>query len=134
MYLIDMTFYWAKTDPHRHALVQPELITTYGALAQGIESCASRIEQMQLDRREPIGIAIANPAFLAASVFAVLRSGYSAAMTRTALLPLLRPIGIRNLIYDSQGLMLSGGRNMRFEPSWVSGGGASASEARPSLA
>jgi acyl-coenzyme A synthetase/AMP-(fatty) acid ligase len=121
MYLIDMIVYWAKTDPHRHALVQPELITTYKALAEGIESCAARIEQLQLDRDEPIGISIANPAFFAAAAFAVLRSGCSAAMVRAALLPLLRPIGIRNLIYDSQGLMLSGGRNIRFEQSWVSG-------------
>jgi len=122
MYLIDMIFYWAKTDPHRHALVQPELITTYKALADAIESCAARIEELQLDRGEPIGIAIANPSIFAAAVFAVLCNGYSAAMTRTALLPLLRPIGIRNLIYDSQGLMLSGGRNIRFDPSWIAGG------------
>ena len=130
MYLIDMIFYWAKADPHRHALVQPDLITTYKALADGIESCAARIEQLQLDRGEPIGISIANPAFFAAAAFAALRSGYSTAMVRTALLPLLRSIGVRNLIYDSQGLMLSGGRNIRFEPSWVSGTAPPAAKTR----
>jgi acyl-coenzyme A synthetase/AMP-(fatty) acid ligase len=119
MFLIDMIFYWAKADPHRHALVQPDLITTYKALADAIESCAVRIEELQLDRSEPIGIAITNPSIFAAAIFAVLRCGYSAAMVRTALLPLLRPIGVRNLIYDAQGLMLSGGRNIRFDPSWI---------------
>jgi acyl-coenzyme A synthetase/AMP-(fatty) acid ligase len=130
VYLIDMIFYWAKTDPHRHALVQPELIATYKALADAIVSCAARIEDLQLDRGEPIGISIANPAFFAAATFAILRSGYSAAMARTALLPLLRPIGIRNLIYDSQGLMLSGGRNIRFDPSWIAAGREASSSAR----
>jgi acyl-CoA synthetase (AMP-forming)/AMP-acid ligase II len=120
MYLIDMIFYWAKSDPQRHALVQPDLITTYSGLADAIESIAARIEQLGLNRREPIAVSISSPSFFAAIVFALLRNGYSAALVRPGLLPLLQSAGIRNLIYDSQGLMLSGGRNVRFDPSWLS--------------
>src|SRR5262249_17877186 len=116
-----MIFYWAKTDPHRHALIQPELVTTYQALADAIESPADRIEQLDLDRREVVGVCVASPSFFIVVVLALLRSGYSVALLRPALLPLLQPAGIRNLIYDSQGLMLSGGRNIRFDPSWFSG-------------
>src|SRR5262245_55443224 len=121
MYLIDMIFYWAKTDPHRHALIQPELVTTYQALADAIDSTADRIEQLGLERREVVGVCLASPSFFIVVVFALLRSGYSVALLRPALLPLLQTAGIRNLIYDSQGLMLSGGRNIRFDPSWFSG-------------
>jgi len=121
MYLIDMIYYWAKADPQRHALIQPELITTYKALADAIEAIAGRIDQMNFDRREPIGVSVANPSFFVATACAVLRCGYSAALVRPALLPLLQSSGIRNLIYDSQGLMLSGGRNIRFDPSWITG-------------
>jgi len=131
MYLIDMIFYWARTDPHRHALIQPDLITTYRALAEAIEASAARIERLQLDRREPIGISIANPSYLIAAAFAVLRCGYSVALVPPALFSLLQPIGIRNLIYDAQGLMLSGGRNVRFDQSWISGAGPASNTTLP---
>ena len=118
MYLIDMIFYWAKVDPNRHAMIQPELVTTYQGLADAIESTADRIDQLELDRREAIGVSVASPSFFIVVVFALLRSGYSVALVRSALFPLLQSAGIRNLIYDMQGLMLSGGRNIRFDPSW----------------
>ena len=121
MYLIDMIFYWAKIDPHRHAMIQPELITTYQGLADAIESAAARIEQLGLDRKEPVAVSVASPSFFVVVVLALLRSGYSAALVRPNLFPLLQAAGIRNLIYDTQGLMLSGGRNIRFDPSWLSG-------------
>jgi acyl-CoA synthetase (AMP-forming)/AMP-acid ligase II len=120
MYLIDMIFYWAKTDPHRHALIQPEMVTTYQALADAIESTVDRIEQLGLDRREAVGVSVANPSLFIVVALALLRSGYSVALVKPALLPLLHSAGIRNLIYDTQGLMLSGGRNIRFDPSWLS--------------
>src|SRR5580704_375695 len=120
MYLIEMVGYWARTDPHRHALIQPELVTTYQALADAIHSIAARIEQLGLDRLEPVGVSIGNPSYFIVTVLALLRSGYSAALVRPSLLPMLQSAGIRNLIYDSQGFMLSGGRNIRFDPSWLS--------------
>jgi len=123
MYLIDMIAYWARIDPHRHAMIQPELITTYQALATAIESTTDRLEQLGLDRQEVVGVSVANPSFLVVAVFALLRSGYNVALLRRALLPLVQRAGIRNLIYDSQGLMLSGGRNIRFDPSWLSSTG-----------
>ena len=120
MCLIDMVLYWASSDPHRHAVIQPELVTTYKALADGINSTAERIEQLQLDRREPIGISLANPSFLIVAALAGLRCGYDVALVRSALVPLLQSAGIQNLIYDLQDFMLSGGRNIQFDPSWVS--------------
>jgi acyl-CoA synthetase (AMP-forming)/AMP-acid ligase II len=132
MRLVEMIFYWAKTDPHRLCLIQPELLTTYQALAEAIQSTAARIEQLGLDRREPIGLLIRNPSYLAATAFAALHSGYCIALVRSELLPLLQPIGIRNLIYDTQGLMLSGGRNIRYDQSWVSAGTRS-SGTRPAV-
>ena len=55
MGIIDTIFYWAKTDPHRHALIQPQIVTTYEAMADAIESTVDRIEQLGLDRREAVG-------------------------------------------------------------------------------
>jgi acyl-CoA synthetase (AMP-forming)/AMP-acid ligase II len=119
MNFIDAIFYWAKTDPHRRALIQPEMVTTYQGLADAIESIGDRIDRLNIARGEPVAVSLANPSFVAATVFALLRSGYSAAPVNAPLYPHLHSAGVRNLIYDSTGLMVSGGRNIRFDMSWL---------------
>jgi len=119
MYLNDMIFYWARTRPHRPAVIQPDMVTSYQALAEAVDSIGDRIERLSLDRKEPICVSLANPSYFIATVFAVLRRGYSAALVSRTNHPLLQPAGLRNLIYDTEGQMLSGGRNIRFEQSWL---------------
>jgi acyl-CoA synthetase (AMP-forming)/AMP-acid ligase II len=119
MYLIDMIFYWARTQPHRPAVIQPDMVTSYQALADAVESISDRIERLRLDRKEPVSVSLANPSYFIATVFAVLRCGYSAALVSKSNYPLLQPAGLRNLIYDTEGQMLSGGRNIRFDASWL---------------
>ena len=119
MNVVDMVFFWARTDPHRAAIIQPEMVTTFQGLADAIESICERIDRLALDKREPIAVSLANPSFFIATAFAVLRCGYSAALVNSPLFPQLQPAGIRNLIYDTQGLVLSGGRNIRFDMSWL---------------
>ena len=119
MNVVDMVFFWAKTDPHRPAIIQTEMVTTFQGLADAVESISDRIDRLGLDQSEPIAVSIANPSFFIAAAFAVLRSGYSVALVHPPLYPQLQPAGIRNLIYDTQGLVLSGGRNIRFDMSWL---------------
>jgi acyl-coenzyme A synthetase/AMP-(fatty) acid ligase len=119
MNVIDMIFFWARIDPHRAAIIQPEIVTTFQGLTDAIESVSERIDRLGLDPQEPIAVSIANPSYLAAAAFAVLRCGYTLALVNPPLFPQLQPSGIRNLIYDTQGLVLSGGRNIRFEASWL---------------
>jgi acyl-coenzyme A synthetase/AMP-(fatty) acid ligase len=124
MNVVEMIFFWARTDPHRAAVIQPEMVTTFQGLADAIESISERIDRLDLDKREPIAVSLANPSFFLATVFAVLRSGYTAALVNPPLFMQLQPVGIRNLIYDAQGLVLTGGRNIRFDMSWLPSGGA----------
>jgi acyl-coenzyme A synthetase/AMP-(fatty) acid ligase len=119
MQLVDMVFYWARSVPHRAAIVQPEMVTTYRGLAEAIESISSRIERFGLDKSEPVAVSIANPSMMLATVFALLHCGYRAAPVNRALYPFLPSAGIRSLIYDTHGQMLTGGRNIRFEMSWL---------------
>jgi acyl-coenzyme A synthetase/AMP-(fatty) acid ligase len=125
MHILDMVFHWAKMDPHRRALILPEMITTYAGLVDGIESVSSRIDKLDLDKREPVAVALANPALLVTTILALLRSGFSAAPAYRGLIPHLQPNGIKNLIYDVDGLVASGGRNIRFDPSWLPTGSQS---------
>ena len=119
MNVVDMVFFWAKTEPHRPAIIQIEMVTTFQGLADAIESIGERIDRLGLDQSEPIAVSLANPSFFIATVLAVLRCGYSAALVHPPLFMQLQPAGIRNLIYDTQGLVLSGGRNIRFDVTWL---------------
>jgi acyl-coenzyme A synthetase/AMP-(fatty) acid ligase len=128
MHVVDMVFHWARIDPHRPAIVLPELVTTFAGLADAVDSISNRIDQLGLDPREPVATAIANPTLSLAVVFALQRSGFSAAPANRGLVKHLQPNGIRNLIYDVEGFVASGGRNIRFDNSWLP---ATPSNARP---
>jgi acyl-coenzyme A synthetase/AMP-(fatty) acid ligase len=119
MHIVDMVFFWAKATPHRLAIVQPEMVTSFQGLADAIESIGNRIDRLGLSTREPVAVSIANPSCHFAIVFALLRHGFSVALANRPLYFHLRSAGIRNLIYDIEGQVLSGGRNIRFDPSWL---------------
>src|SRR5215470_14235901 len=119
MHVVDMVFHWARIDPDRPAIMLPELVTTYAGLADAVDSISKRIDQLGLDPREPVATAIANPTLSVAVVFALQRSGFSAAPANRGLVKHLQPNGIRNLIYDVEGFVASGGRNIRFDNSWL---------------
>lgn len=120
MHIVDMLFFWGRAEPHRPALIQPEMVTSFQGLADAIESISDRVDQLGLDTAEPVAISIANPSYYLAAIFALFRCGFSVATVNPPLYPHLRPAGIRNLIYDAEGQVLSGGRNIRFDMSWVS--------------
>jgi acyl-coenzyme A synthetase/AMP-(fatty) acid ligase len=114
-----MIYYWARVVPHRPAIIQPEMVTTFQGLADAIDSVGDRIDRLNLNKREPVAVSIANPSFMLATAFALFRSGYGVAPVNMPLYPHLVGAGIRNLIYDTQGQVTSGGRNVRFDMSWL---------------
>ena len=121
MHPVDMIFSWAEMAPARPAVVQSDMVITYRGLADAIGSAAHRVEQLGLDRSEPVAVCIESPAKLLAVSLALLHSGFAAApITRGSLLYLMSA-GIKNVIYDAEGLVLSGGRNIRFQDSWLLG-------------
>jgi acyl-coenzyme A synthetase/AMP-(fatty) acid ligase len=117
--VIDMVQFWARAKPDYPAIVQSELITTYRALSDAIESIAERVERLNLEKTAPVAVSIANPSFTLATIFALLRVGYNVASISPSLFPFLQRHDIRNLINDAQGQVMSGGRNIRFDLSWL---------------
>jgi acyl-coenzyme A synthetase/AMP-(fatty) acid ligase len=117
--VVDMIFFWARTTPHRIAVLQSSMILTYRALAEGIESIGDRIEQLEFDKQQPVGVSILNPGIALATIFALLRAGYNVAPVGNRRMPFLSGAGVRQLIYDVEGMMTSGGRNVRFDSSWL---------------
>jgi acyl-coenzyme A synthetase/AMP-(fatty) acid ligase len=119
MHVVDMVFHWARIDPRRPAIILPELVTTFAGLADAVDSISNRIDQLGLDPSEPVATSIGNPALAVATVFALQRSGFSAAPANRGLIKHLQSNGVRNLIYDVEGFVASGGRNIRFDNSWL---------------
>jgi acyl-coenzyme A synthetase/AMP-(fatty) acid ligase len=117
--LVDMIYFWARTAPHRPAIIQRSMVTTYQGLADGIESIGERIDKLNLDKTEPVAVSIISPPYMFATLFALLRNGYSVAPVSGPRHPFLAAAGVRHVIHDREGLVVSGGRNIRFDPSWL---------------
>jgi len=118
MHFTDMIFFWARSDPERMALIQSDKVVTYRELAEAIDAVSQRIVQYNFNREEPVAVAIHPPIQTLAVCFALLRHGLSVAPISQSALPHLRSCGINNVIYTGEGLMLSGGRNIRFDETW----------------
>jgi len=119
MNFIEMIYFWARNVPHRPAIIQTEMVTTFQGLADAIDAIGERIERLNLNHNEPVAVRLTNPSFMIVTLFALMRSGYSVAPVNAPMYPHLAGAGIRNLIYDTEGQALSGGRNIRFDMSWL---------------
>jgi len=118
MHPVDMIFFWARSNPEHPAFIQPDMIVTYRELAEAIESVSERIAHYDFNKKETVAVSIDQPIKKLAVCFALLRRGISVALVNQRTLPHLRTSGINDVIYTGEGLMLSGGRNIRFEDSW----------------
>jgi 2,3-dihydroxybenzoate-AMP ligase len=125
MHFTEMIRFWAQSDPERTALIQSDKVVTYRELAEAIESVSQRVVQYNFNREEPVAVSIYLPIQTVAVCFALLRHGLSVAPINHSVLPHLRACGINNLVYTGEGLMLSGGRNIRFDETWFKRSGKS---------
>jgi acyl-coenzyme A synthetase/AMP-(fatty) acid ligase len=119
MHPVDMIFFWAKAKPHHPAIIQSDMVVTYKGLAEAIEAISFRIARYEFDPHEPVAILIESAAKLLAVTFALLKTGLIAAPVYRGLLPFLRGAGIKHLISTGAGQVLSGGRNIRFDDTWL---------------
>jgi len=121
MKIVDTIYLWAEVLPHRAAIIQTEMVTTFQGLADAIESIGERIDHLNLSKQEPVAVCLANPTFAVATIFALLRRGYTAAPVNARLYPNLAGGGMRTMIYDTGDELPAGVRNIRFDPSWLPG-------------
>src|SRR5690242_5298144 len=119
MHPADMIFFWARPNPDQAARLQADTVVTYRELAVGTEAVCERVARYDLTRKEPVAVSIAHPIHKLVVCFALWRSGISFVPVTPQIFPYLRTSGINNLIFTGEGLMLSSGRNVRFEESWL---------------
>jgi len=119
MHALDMIFFWARMNPEQLAILQSDIALTYRDLVDAIEAVCERIDRINLAKREPVAVSIAHPAWQLVVCLALLRCGVTVAPIGQGGVFHIRQNGIDNLIYVGQGQVFSGGRNIRFEESWV---------------
>jgi acyl-coenzyme A synthetase/AMP-(fatty) acid ligase len=119
MYVTDMIEFWAKTMPNRPAIMLPNMIISYRALAESVDSVATRFARSKLDPAIPVGVAIEDPSKLLVACFALLRAGFTVAPVQPSHLPHLRASDIHQLVHMEESHVLFGGMNVRFENSWL---------------
>jgi acyl-coenzyme A synthetase/AMP-(fatty) acid ligase len=119
MHPLEMIFYWAKIKPGHLAIVQPQMALTYRGLAEGVKSVLRRIENCGLNRNEPVAVSIRDSAKFLTVCLALWRSGFNCAPVNLNIISQLSSHKINNLIVDSESDVLSSGRNVRFDESWL---------------
>ncbi len=131
MHIVDMVYFWARTMPLRPAVIQPEGILTYQALAQGIESAAEHFARSIPDRAKPVTVSLLSaPKMLIASL-GLFRAGFDiivAGQNEIAHIPLADS---NTLVYERGKTNSAERTNIVFEESWLDIGAGAPRQSRP---
>jgi acyl-coenzyme A synthetase/AMP-(fatty) acid ligase len=122
MNTVDIVYYWARTIPHHPAVIRPEGIVTYGALAQSVETAADNLSRGIFDRDRPVAVAMENAVAMLVACLALMRAGFNVVPASKQLFEHLPQVGVSTLVYERGGATLDGGTNILFEDRWLSTG------------
>lgn len=75
--VLNAIFGFARIHPDRLAIVTPDMVISYGDFAAAIDSVASNIAAIRLDREKPVAVVIDDPARHLAVIFALAKLGYA---------------------------------------------------------
>jgi acyl-coenzyme A synthetase/AMP-(fatty) acid ligase len=130
MHIVDMVSFWARTMPRRAAIIQPDGVITYRALAHAIESAAEHFARNIPDKSKPVAVALDHAPGMLAACLGLLRAGYSIVPATKPLFEYLGNVGVNTLVHERGGAPLPGGSNILFNASWLSTGVGAAALAR----
>ena len=77
MHIVDMVYFWARTMPQHPAVIQPDGIVTYRALAQGIERAAEHFAGNIPDKSKPVTVSLPSAAKMLIASLGLLRAAFS---------------------------------------------------------
>ena len=131
MHVVDMIYFWARTTPRRPAVIQPDGIVTYLALAQGIESAAEYFASTILDRSKPVTVSVPSASKMLVAGLGLLRAGFDVIMASKTDLEHLPAADTNTLVYERGSATLEGRTNILFNESWLSTGANASSSGKP---
>ena len=119
MHLVDMVYFWARTLPRHTAIIQPEGVLTYRALAQGIESASEHFAANIPDTAKPVTVSLASPPKMLIASLGLLRAGCGIIVAGKNELARL-PAADSNVLVCERGATTPGDRmTIVFEESWL---------------
>jgi acyl-coenzyme A synthetase/AMP-(fatty) acid ligase len=119
MHIVDMVYFWARTMPQRPAVIQPDGIITYRALAQAIEAAAEHFARNIVDKSKPVAVAAATGSKMLVASLGLFRAGFNIIPAYAEIFEHLRSAGANTLVCERGGATLSGGTNITFDDSWI---------------
>jgi len=131
MHIVDMVYFWARTTPKRPAIIQPDGMVTYLALAQGIESAAEYFARSILDKSKPVAVSLPTAPKMLVATLGLLRAGFSIISTTKSEFAHLSPNDTNTLVYERGGATLDGRTNILFNESWISVGANAVAPGKP---
>jgi acyl-coenzyme A synthetase/AMP-(fatty) acid ligase len=122
MHVADMVCFWAKTIPRRPAIIRPEGVVTYAALAGAIGAAADYFTRVIPDRDKPIAVSIDSAPGMIVASLGLFSAGFSVVPVSRNLLAHVRSTGADTLVHGRDGPLLDGSNNVLFEERWPAGG------------
>src|ERR1700730_15234923 len=109
MHVVDMVYFWARTTPRRPAIIQPDGIITYRALAAAIEAAAEHFTTSIPARGKPVAVSIDSPPRMLVASLALFRAGFSVVPVSNSLFAHLPAADADTLVHARDGATLDGG-------------------------
>lgn len=126
-----MVYFWARTMPLRPAVIVPQGVLTYRALAQGIESAAEHFARSIPDRSKPVTVALASaPKMLVASL-GLLRAGFDIIVSGQSDLAHIAPADSNILVSERGGTNPADRTTIVFDEAWLDVGAGTLRQSRP---
>ena len=121
--IFDQIILYAAFNPQRPAIVLPDRVVTYGMLQTGILSVQSVVRDLGIERDQPVGVVIDNPARHLIVLLALLKSGYTYSSLRPNQIDTAAQSGVRQLIVDRSLPLQPGRRTFWLEDKWFAANG-----------
>jgi acyl-coenzyme A synthetase/AMP-(fatty) acid ligase len=114
-----MIYFWAQTTPQRPAIIQSTGVTTYRALADGIEKAAEYFAKSLPDRSKPITIWLPSPPKMLLASLGLLRANCGIIVTNGPELSHIPLSDSNTLVYDRDEKPPGDRTNIAFDISWL---------------
>ena len=103
MHTVDMVYYWARTIPRHPAIIRPEEVVTYSALAQSVETATDNLSRAILDREQADRGRDRECHRHAGRVPRLMRAGFNIVPASKQLFEHLPQVGADTLVYQRGG-------------------------------
>lgn len=131
MHIVDMIYFWARTTPLRPAVIQPDGILFYRALAEGIEKAAEHFSSSIQDRSKPVAVSLHDAPKMLIASFGLMRAGFDIIVVGSEQVTRIPANDSTTLVTERDGALWTERTNVIFDDGWLQFGGGASPSAKP---